>query len=110
MLRVMWSQTLSPICAALRRGLLQDVEFSSSDPLDPGQHYLLQAIQENEWKHNVTIAGGHSKRYNVNKVFIVIFLSIWICPQIDKHSEIFILAQRAWMQRNTACRFKSFGK
>ena len=62
------------------RVLLLDVGSSSSHPLNPGQHYFLQALDvdlhvdseaiwENELRHNVTITFDLPKYHDVDVVF-----------------------------------------
>ena len=59
--------------------MLQDVRSSTSQSLNPGQHYLLkivdiglhvesEAIWEHEWSHNITITIDHSEHNDVDWV------------------------------------------
>ena len=78
---VMWlqifSQLFSHVCVIRYRVLLPDVGSYSSHTLDPEQQSLLQecgvslhvefeAMCEDEWKHNITIASDHSEHSDVN--------------------------------------------
>ena len=83
------------------RVLLWGAGTSSSNPLNPDQHYLLQARDvkfcvkseanwENDWRHNITITCDHLKYCDVDCVFdfhkyepVLILIS--------NHYEIFIL-------------------
>ena len=64
-----------------RIALLPIVESSYCHPLDPGQHYLRQALNagycaeseamlEDEWRQNVSIASDQPKDYDVFPVWV----------------------------------------
>ena len=75
-----WIRLASFASVAWHRYLLPNLGSSSRHPLDPEQHYLLQAIDlglyfeskamcEDEWRHNITIASDNLKHDDVDWVF-----------------------------------------
>ena len=74
-----------------------DVGSSCSQPLNPEQHYLLQALViglcvesevmwEDKWRHNNIITSDHPKRYDVNWVFVLIYMNMNL--SLDWHPNI----------------------
>ena len=78
---IFWQLRLvPPICMAWHWVLLTNAGSFSSHLLNPRQYYLFQALGEGlhvgleamweeEWRHNVTIASDHPKHHDVNWVF-----------------------------------------
>ena len=110
----------SPACMAWYKVLLPGVRSSSSHPINPGQHYFLQALDaslhvesEAMWKderrHNVTIASDHPKHYDVDRVlgFYYIFwkqlfckFTIWYWQKffsLEKNQSMFIWRVFFWV-------------
>ena len=95
----MWMQKFShkhwalwPV-QAWHRVLMSDLGSSSSHPIDPKQNWLLQAFDEvlrikseamwqDGWSQNVTIASDHPKHRDVNSVLFS-SIGIWICLQTE---------------------------
>ena len=103
------------------RVLLPDVGPFSTHPLNPRQHYLLQALDvslhvefeaelEDKWWHNVTTASDHPKHLEVDKV---LGFNQYECESLlrltSKHSEIFVLELPVWIDSNPVYCHQIFG-
>ena len=87
-------------CVAWHRVLLPDIGSSSSFPLYSGQHNLLQvldvglhveseAMWEDEWRRNITIASDYPKYHDVNWVFGFLQYES-VLRLTSRHSVIFV--------------------